>query len=63
MARLFVTAHIQDKILERVQAMHCNFPGAHPTNPEQLHLTLRFIGEVEEVQVLQVRERLKVDRQ
>lgn len=58
MARLFITADIPNGILDRIRQLECNFPGARPTPPDQLHLTLRFIGEVEEQSIEEIATQL-----
>lgn len=59
MARLFVTADIPETILKRIRTLECNFPGGRPTPPDQLHLTLRFIGEVDEWAVEEISTQLQ----
>ncbi len=45
--RLFVAIDLPDNIKEQVARLCCGLPGARWVRPEQLHLTLRFIGEVD----------------
>ena len=47
MFRLFVALDIPDEIRRQLGAMTSGLPGAKWTRPENLHLTLRFIGEVD----------------
>jgi RNA 2',3'-cyclic 3'-phosphodiesterase len=48
MRRLFVAAEIPEGAKERLAGISEGLPGAAWIPPEQMHLTLRFIGEVEE---------------
>ncbi len=47
MRRLFVALAMPDAVRARLSEMLCGIPGARWVNPENLHLTLRFIGEVD----------------
>ena len=47
MHRLFVAVDISDSIKHTLARMAFGLPGAKWVEPEQLHLTVRFIGEVE----------------
>ncbi len=47
MIRLFVAIDLPDPVRQRLAAMSCGLPGARWVREEQLHLTLRFIGEVD----------------
>ena len=44
--RLFVGLELPDPLRERLAALHGSLAGARWTPPANLHLTLRFIGEV-----------------
>lgn len=46
MVRLFVGVELPDDVRERLAALCAGVPGARWVPPENLHLTLRFIGEV-----------------
>ena len=46
MIRLFVALLLPDDILEAIFGIHQDIPGIRWTSMENLHLTLRFIGEV-----------------
>lgn len=46
MVRLFVGVELPDDVRERLAGMSAGVPGARWVSPENLHLTLRFIGEV-----------------
>ncbi len=48
MVRLFVGLTIPDDVRERLSALLCGLPGARWVAPENMHLTLRFIGDVDE---------------
>ena len=48
MIRLFVAIDLPTDVRERLLALQGGVPGARWSNAEQLHLTLRFIGEVDE---------------
>lgn len=48
MIRLFIAIELPDDLKERLFAMGSGVPGAKWVKPENLHLTLRFIGEVGE---------------
>lgn len=47
MIRLFVALEIPQKVRAMLAAMQAGVPGARWMAPEQMHLTLRFIGEVD----------------
>ena len=44
--RLFVAIDLPDDVTDSLERLCTGLPGARWTNPEQYHLTLRFIGEV-----------------
>lgn len=46
MIRLFVGLPIDPGFRQTLARLGCSLPGARPTPEEQIHLTLRFIGEV-----------------
>ncbi|WP_341911967.1 RNA 2',3'-cyclic phosphodiesterase [Ferrovibrio terrae] len=46
MIRLFVALRFPDEIRRSLAALCAGVPGARWVNPDQFHLTLRFIGEV-----------------
>ena len=56
--RLFVALDIPESVRERLAMLSTGLPGARWLLPEQLHLTLRFIGEVEGGLFLDIREAL-----
>jgi 2'-5' RNA ligase len=47
MPRLFIAVDLPDTIKENLEFMSFGIPGAKWVRPEQLHLTVRFIGEVD----------------
>lgn len=49
MIRLFVGIELPDTVRERLGWICCDVPGARWVEPGQMHLTLRFIGEVDEI--------------
>jgi 2'-5' RNA ligase len=49
MVRLFVSVEIPVAVKQRLELLCCDVPGARWVDPEQIHLTLRFIGEVDEL--------------
>ncbi len=48
MIRLFIALDLPDDVKQRLAGLGGGVPGARWIPPENLHLTLRFIGEVEE---------------
>ena len=47
MPRLFVAIDLPEYIQERLSSLCCGLPGARWIKAEQMHLTLRFIGDVD----------------
>lgn len=47
MIRLFVGLEIPERVRTALSSLQAGVPGARWTKPEQFHLTLRFIGEVD----------------
>lgn len=58
MYRLFVAVPLPEGIKERMLDLRSNIPGARWMGSEQLHLTLKFIGEVEGHTVKLIQEHL-----
>jgi 2'-5' RNA ligase len=58
MPRLFVAIDLPLQVKERLSLLCCGLPGARWVRPEHLHLTLRFIGEVDAMVFQAVRETL-----
>jgi len=56
--RLFVSVRLPDELRERLRSLCCDVPGARWVEPEQVHLTIRFIGEVEEPVFEEIRDGL-----
>lgn len=48
MIRLFVALALTDRVAQSLAALQSGVPGARWSTREQLHLTLRFIGDVDE---------------
>jgi 2'-5' RNA ligase len=48
MIRLFVALELPESLRDRLVGLQGGVPGARWANDDQLHLTLRFIGEVDE---------------
>ncbi|MFM7140427.1 MAG: 2'-5' RNA ligase family protein, partial [Alphaproteobacteria bacterium] len=49
MIRLFVAIDLPGEVRDRLWRACCDVPGARWTEVEQMHLTLRFLGEVDEL--------------
>jgi len=62
MHRLFVAIDFPDRVREQLALLCFGLPDARWTPTEQLHLTVRFIGEVEGSRMLDVREALEAVR-
>ncbi len=58
MVRLFVAIDIPDNIKTYIQGMARAIPKARSVPPDQLHLTLKFIGEVESSLLLDILDAL-----
>lgn len=58
MPRLFIAIDLPSSVGERLLLMCCGLPGARWLDPEQMHLTLRFIGDVDSTVFNDVREAL-----
>ena len=56
--RLFVAIDLPEPVREELTRISSGLPGARWTRPEQLHLTLRFIGEVDGGLFADIREEL-----
>ena len=59
MIRLFVAIDIPETIRKEVEGMGRSIPNARPVPADQLHLTLKFIGEVEGSRLLDIDDALK----
>lgn len=62
MIRLFVGIALPDLLRERLAALGGGLPNARWVAPENLHLTLRFIGEVDEATGHEIHEALAAVR-
>ena len=58
MIRLFIAILLPEEIQTQLHAMGRSLPGAKPVPAEQIHLTLRFIGEVEGARYKDIKETL-----
>lgn len=58
MVRLFVALELPDELRARLAALEAGVQGARWVAPENLHLTLRFIGEVPEPEFQPIAEAL-----
>lgn len=58
MPRLFVAIDLPEAVVGDLAHFCCGMPGARWVAPEQLHLTLRFIGEVDGGLFREIREAL-----
>ena len=58
MHRLFVAIDLPEPVKERLAEICFGIPGAKWVKPEQLHLTLRYIGEVDGATFVDIREAL-----
>jgi 2'-5' RNA ligase len=58
MPRLFVAIDLPAGVRDRLSSMCCGLPGARWVDPDHMHLTLRFIGDVDSAVFTDVREAL-----
>lgn len=61
MPRLFVAIALPDEVKAALAALRCGIAGARWVAPEHLHLTVRFIGEVDEAMFVSIREGLAAE--
>ncbi|MEW6595374.1 MAG: RNA 2',3'-cyclic phosphodiesterase [Thermodesulfobacteriota bacterium] len=59
MPRLFVAMDLPEPVVAELSLFCCGLPGARWVAPEQLHLTLRFVGEVDGGLFREIREALQ----
>ena len=52
--RLFIAIELPDDVKRLLSSMRCNVPSAHWLSFEQLHLTLSFLGEVDNATMQQL---------
>jgi RNA 2',3'-cyclic 3'-phosphodiesterase len=62
MPRLFVAIDLPDPIKNQLETMLTGVPGAKWVKRHQLHLTLRFIGEVETPRLQEIKQALQAVR-
>jgi len=58
MIRLFVGIPLPENVCQQLHLLAGGLQGAHWISPENMHLTLRFIGEVDEVQAGDIHDAL-----
>jgi RNA 2',3'-cyclic 3'-phosphodiesterase len=58
MIRLFVGIPLPGDVRQHLHSLSGGLEGAHWISPENMHLTLRFIGEVDEVQAADINDAL-----
>lgn len=58
MLRLFVALEIPDEVRAELAALQAGVPGARWVDPDNFHITLRFIGEIDQAQAHDVDEML-----
>lgn len=63
MIRLFVGIPLPSDVRERLHLLAAGLEGAHWVTPDNMHLTLRFIGEVEEYQSDDINDALTTIRE
>lgn len=57
--RLFIAIDLPESIIKLIAGMGRGIPTSRPVKPEQLHLTLRFIGEVNHDLFYDIQEQLQ----
>uniref|UniRef100_C6E7Z2 RNA 2',3'-cyclic phosphodiesterase n=1 Tax=Geobacter sp. (strain M21) TaxID=443144 RepID=C6E7Z2_GEOSM len=60
MPRLFVAIDLPEEIKASLSQLSCAVPGARWVDPSQIHLTLRFIGDVDPQTVSRIKKVLSV---
>ncbi len=50
MMRLFLAIQVPDEVIDEAVPLQMGLPGARWTEPDQMHLTLRFVGDADGVQ-------------
>lgn len=60
--RLFIAIQLPQDIITLLNGMGSSIPGSRPVQPEQLHLSLRFIGEVDHSLFYDIQEQLQLVR-
>jgi 2'-5' RNA ligase len=61
LTRCFVSIDIPEEIQVEIKKLQDALPGfiGKKTEPENLHLTLKFLGEVDEEQIIEIKRRLR----
>jgi len=62
MLRLFIAIDLPEHICEEIRGLGQSVPGARPVQEAQLHLTLKFIGEVDGTAAIDIAEALTAIR-
>lgn len=62
MVRLFIAINLPDHIREEIRGLGQSIPGARAVPEEQLHLTLKFIGEVDGARAIDIGDALSAIR-
>ncbi|WP_136515201.1 RNA 2',3'-cyclic phosphodiesterase [Geomonas edaphica] len=58
MARLFIAIELPDEIKETLSSFCCDLPGMRWVPTDQIHLTLRFLGDVQAKETARLKEAL-----
>lgn len=58
MARLFIAIELPGEMRETLSSFCCDLPGIRWVPPEQIHLTLRFLGDVQPKEMARLKEAL-----
>jgi RNA 2',3'-cyclic 3'-phosphodiesterase len=58
MIRTFIALQLEASIRSRLSELARTIPGARPVPPEQIHLTLRFIGDIDGILFQDIKEGL-----
>ncbi|HIJ79446.1 MAG: RNA 2',3'-cyclic phosphodiesterase [Desulfobulbaceae bacterium] len=58
MYRLFIAIDLPEQVAQDLGRLCCGLPGARWVAPEQMHLTLRFVGEVDGALFREIKEGL-----
>ena len=59
MPRLFIAIDLPDTIKKNLETMFFGIPGARWVAPDQIHLTVRFIGDVDGALYLDIKNELE----
>ncbi|TSK07413.1 MAG: RNA 2',3'-cyclic phosphodiesterase [Geobacter sp.] len=58
MARLFIAIELPGEIKKTLSSLCCDLPGIRWVPPDQIHLTLRFLGDVQPKEMTRLKEAL-----